>query len=271
MDDLEAARRMGREGQHAMGLSVQEQGAYDKGRRERDQALNGFGSPGGGGGGGGGGGIAVLFLLAAIAPAFAAPGLALWLLWTHFETTQGWDWPVLTAICVGAGIGMIVVAKLLWDRTPAIILALVLSLYLGISYGLCMPMVFDTGISWTGVIAIAMAAVGFWVGLNAPNRWLSSLLTTTAVALALGAFLNAFAMDFIVTAGVPYYFAIAAKWAGGGLALGAILRAVSRSKKAVLGLVVLIGAGLFLAPGMLGAAFNFIVLPPELTYIEIES
>ncbi len=270
MDDLEHARRMGREGQQAMGLSVQEQGAYDKGRRERDQALNGFGSPGGGGGGGGGG-IAILFLLAAVAPAFAAPGLALWALWNHFQTTQGWDWPVLTAICLGAGIAMLWLAAQLWRRVPALVLALMLSLYLGISYALCMPMIFSTDVWWTGAIAIAMGAVGFWVGLTAPNGWLSSFVISTAVALALGIILNLFALEIAYPAGAPLYVAMAVKWAGAGLAIGAALRVLARHKFGVLGLIVLVGTGLFLAPGLLGDIANFVLLPPQPTYIEIES
>lgn len=268
MDDLEGARRMGREGQQGLGLSVQEQGEYDKGRRERDQALNGYTQPGGGGGGGG---IAFIFLLAFVAPAFAAPGLALWALWNHFQTTQGWDWPVLTGICVGAAIAMLVVAKLLWDRIPAILLALVLSLYLGISYALCMPMLMSTDVWWTGAIAIAMAAVGFWAGLNAPNRWLSSFVITSAVALALGVFLNLFALEIILTAGAGIIVAMAVKWAGAGLALGAFLRLASRWKFGLLGVLALIAAGLFLAPNLLAAITHAVMAPPGPTYIEIES
>jgi hypothetical protein len=269
MDDhLEAARRMGREGQQAMGLSVQEQGEYDKGRRERDQMLNGgFTNQGGGGGGG----IAILFMLALIAPAFAAPGLALWALWNHFQTTQGWDWPVLTAICVGAGIAMLVVAKQLWDRTPAVVIALVLSLYLGVSYGLCMPMIFSTDVWWTSMIAVATAAAGYWAGLNAPNRWLSSFITTTIAALALGVFLNLFALEIVFPTGAPLVVAMALKWAGAGLALGAVLRLASRFKFGVLGVIALIAAGLFFAPGLLGDIANSVLAPPEPTYIEIES
>jgi hypothetical protein len=269
MDDLEGARRMGREGQTPLGLSVQEQGAYDKGRRERDQMLNGgFSQPGGGGGGGGG--IAFLFLLAFIAPAFAAPGLALWALWTHFQTTQGWDWPVLTAICIGAGIAMLVAGKLLWDRVPALIIALVLSLYLGISYAICMPMLIGTDMLMTGIIAVAMAAIGYWIGLNGPNGWMSSFLITVAAALALGVFLNLFSFTLAPLLGAPF-LAMALKWAGAGLALGALVRILVRVKLAVLGVIALIGAGLFLAPGLLGDIANFILLPPPITYIEIES
>jgi hypothetical protein len=269
MDDLEGARRMGREGQQAMGLSIQEQGAYDKGRRERDQMMGGFAPPGGGGGGGGG--IAILFMIALVAPAFAAPGLALWALWTHFQTTQGWDWPVLTAICVGAAIVMIIVAKQLWERVPALIICLVLSLYLGISYAVCMPMLMGTNMWWTSAIAIGMAAVGYWAGLNAPNRWLSSFLITIAAALALGVLLNLFALEIAFRAGAELFLAMALKWAGAGLALGAMLRLISRWKFGLLGLFALIAAGLILAPGLLGGIANFVLMPPQPIYIEIES
>lgn len=268
MDDhLESIRRMGREGQTAIGLSVQEQGAYDRGRRERDQLMGGgFAPPGGGGGG-----IAILFMLALVAPAFAAPGLALWALWTHFQTTQGWDWPVLTAICVGAAIVMIIVAKQLWERVPALLISIVLSLYLGVSYAICMPMLMDTDVWWTAVIAIGMAMVGYWAGLAAPNRWLSSFFIATGVALALGVSLNLFALEIILTAGAGIIVAMAVKWAGAGLALGAFLRLASRWKFGLLGVLALIAAGLFFAPDLLGAIANFAMAPPGPTYVEIES
>lgn len=270
MDDLEGARRMGREGQQAMGLSIQEQNEYDKGRRERDQLMGGgFAPPGGGGGGGGG--IAILFMLALVAPAFAAPGLALWALWTHFQTTQGWDWPVLTAICVGAAIAMLVVAKQLWDRVPALVIGLVLSLYLGVSYAICMPMLMDTDVWWTAVIAIGMAAAGYWAGLNAPNRWLSSFLITAGAALAIGVFLNLFALEIAHTASTGIIVGMALKWAGAGLALGAILHLASRWKFGVLGVIALIAAGLFLAPHLLGGIANFVMAPPGPSYFEVES
>lgn len=64
---------------------------------------------------------------------------------------------------------------------------------------------------------------------------------------------------------------MAFKWAGAGQALGAILRLVSRFKMGVPGVIVMLGAGLFLAPGLLGDIANFVLLPPEPTYIEIES
>ena len=269
MDDLEGARRMGREGQQPLGLSVQEQGEYNKGRRERDQRLNIFSQPGGGGGGGGG--IGALFLLGLVAPAFAAPGLALWALWNHFQSTQGWDWPVLTAICIGAAIAMLWLAMQLWRRTPALVLALVLSLYLGISYAICMPMLLGTDVWWTAMFAVGTAAAGYWAGLNAPNRWMSSFMITTVAALVLGVGLNLFALDIAFPTGAPLYVAMAVKWAGAGLALGAILRLIARSKWAMLGGLALVVAGLFLAPGMLGDFTNAVVLPPEPTYIEIES
>lgn len=272
MDDhLDSIRRMGREGQTAIGLSVQEQGAYDRGRRERDQALNGFRPAGTSGGGEGGGAIAVIFLLAAMAPAFVAPGLALWLLWTHFETTQGWDWPVLLAICGVAGIALIWVGVQLWRRVPALILALVLSLYLGVSYGICMPGLFGTDIWWTGTVSIAVAAAGYWIGLSAPNRWMSSFPITTAVALGVGLLLSLFVLEIAPRMGIWVYDAMALKWAGGGLAIGAALRVIARSKIAILGLIALVGAGLFLAPGMLGDIANFLLLPPGPQYIEVES
>ncbi len=271
MDDLDGARRMGREGQMPFNFSLQEQAAFDQGKRERDRAMQGWAPPNNGGGGGGGGGLGILFLLALVAPAFAAPGLALWAVWNHFDETQGWDWPVLAAICVGVAIAMFWLAKQVWARTPALILSLALSLYLGISYALCMPMLMGTDVWWTATIAIGTAAVGYWAGLNGPNNWMSSFAITTVAALALGVFLNLFAVQIAFPAGVPPFAAMAVKWAGGGLALGAILRAIARSKKAVLGLIALVAAGLFFAPRFLGDIANIVLLPPAPTYVEIES
>lgn len=79
MDDLDGAKRMGREVQQPFNLSIQERHAFDQGKRERDRAMQGWSTPNNGGGGGGAGSGA-LFLLALVAPAFAAPGLALWAL-----------------------------------------------------------------------------------------------------------------------------------------------------------------------------------------------
>lgn len=267
MDDLETARRMGREGQIGLGLSVQEQGAYDQGRRERDRMLNPQVSQGGGGGGG----LAILFLLALVAPAFAAPGLALWALWTHFEATQGWDWPVLAAICVGAAIAMIWLARIAWEKTPALVLSMLLSLYLGVSYALCMPMLMGTSVWWTAVIAMVAAAIGYWAGLNAPNRWMSSFLITTVAAAGLGVGLNVLAIDIAFPLGAPFYVAMAVKWTGAGLALGALLRVAVRSKYAVLGAVALVGLGLAFMPGVFGYLANLLLMPPAQTMIEVES
>lgn len=253
MDDLEGARRMGREGQHAIGLSVQEQGEYDRGRRERDQAMN-FGRPNSGGGGGGEA-IGMLFLLAMLAPAFAAPGLAMWATWTWFAETEGWDWWVLTAICVAEGIAFIFLFGLIWKVTPKVIVAVVLSLYLGVSYAICLPMLISTGFMMTAVLVMAVGAVGFWAGLNAPNGLLSSFIVTSAAAIGIGVFLNMYAADLMFGMGQGG-LAFPLKWAGAGLALGAILRIVFKNKFAVMGLAAAIAAALFLAPGLLGELAN---------------
>lgn len=251
MDELERARRMGREGQTAIGLSVQEQGAYDQGRRDRDQAMN-FGRPNTGGGGGEA--IGYLFLLGMIAPAFSAPGLAMWATWTWFAETQGWDWPVLLAICIAEGVAFIALFGFLWKVTPAVVISVVLSIYLAVSYAICMPMLIGTGLMWSAVIAIAMGVVGFLVGLNAPNKFLSSLVITSAVAIGLGVFISLVAVDLMFAAGQGW-LTFPLKWAGSGLAAGAILRLVFKSKWAILGTAGLIAAALFLAPSLLGQFF----------------
>lgn len=255
MDEYEHVRRMGREGQQAMGLSVQEQNAYDQGRRERDQAMN-FGRPNTGGGGGGEA-IGVLFLLAMVAPAFAAPGLAMWATWTWFADTQGWDWPVLAAICVAEAVAFFFLFRVLWKITPAVVISVVLSLYLAVSYAICMPMLISTGFIWTAVIAIAMGVIGFLIGLNAPNRFMSSFVVTSAVAIGLGVSLNLFAVDLMIALG-QLWVTFPLKWAGAGLALGAILRLVFKSKWLVLGSAGAVAAGLFLAPGLIGQTLNLI-------------
>jgi hypothetical protein len=256
MDDLEGARRMGREGQQPFNLSLQERAAFDQGKRDRENAMN-FGrpAPGGGGGGGGGEAIGALMLLAMIAPAFAAPGLAMWATWMWFAETQGWDWPVLAAICVAEGIAFLFLFGLLWRVTPKIIVSVVLSLYLGVSYPVCLPMLIETGFMLTAVLAMAIGAVGFWAGLNAPNRLLSSFIVTSAAAIGLGVFLNQFAVDLMFGIGQAW-LSFPLKWAGAGLALGAILRIVFKNKFAVLGLAAAIAAALFLAPGLLGEFAN---------------
>jgi hypothetical protein len=263
MDDLEGARRMGREGQHAMGLSVQEQGEYDRGRRERDQSMN-FGRPAPGGGGGGEA-MGLLVLLGMIAPALAAPGLAMWATWTWLAETQGWDWPVLAAICVAEGIAFIILFGLIWKVTPKIVIAIVLSLYLSISYAICLPMLVSTGFVWTAVLAMAVGAAGYWAGLNAPNGFLSSFVITSAAAIGLGVFLSLFGVDLMFNAGQGW-LAFPLKWAGAGLALGAILRIVFKNKFAVLGLAVATGAALFLAPGLLGELANAVTGASMMVY-----
>lgn len=255
MDDLDGARRMGREGQHAIGLSVQEQGAYDQGRRERANMMN-WGRPNSGGGGGEA--IGWLFMLAMIAPAFSAPGLAMWATWTWFSETQGWEWPVLVAICVAEGIAFLFLFGQVWKVTPKILLSIVLSLYLGVSYAVCMPIIVSTGFMWTAIIAIGTGAVGFLVGLNAPNRLLSSFLLTSIAAIGLGVFLNLFAVSMMLAVGLNW-LTFPLKWAGAGLALGAILRIVFKRKLAVLGVAVAIGAGLYFAPDLIGGFVNAVI------------
>lgn len=257
MDDIEGARRLGREGQTAIGLSVQEQGAYDRGRRERDQ-LYGLNNPNANTGGGvGAGGIGVLFLLAMIAPAFAAPGVAVWLTWTWLESTQGWEWPVLAAICIAEAIAILFVLKLFYDRTPAVIVAVVTSLYLSIAYAICIPFMIETGFAMTAVIAMGTGAAGFLGGLTAPNKWISSTLIASCVAIVLGAFLN-MAPDTVLPYELYPLFA-PIKWAGAGLALGGLLRLVFLSKWAVLGAGAAIAAMVFLAPDMLSVVFLTVI------------
>lgn len=257
MDDLEGARRMGREGQTAIGLSVQEQGAYDRGRRERDQ-LYGFNNPNASSGSGvGAGGIGVLFLLAMVAPAFAAPGVAVWLTWTWLESTQGWDWPVLAAICIAEAVAILFVLKLFYDRTPAVIVAVVTSLYLSVAYAICIPFMMGTGFATTAVVAMGTGAAGFLAGLTGPNKWLSSTLIASGVAIVLGVFVNV-APDTVLPYGLYPLFA-PIKWAGAGLALGGALRLAFLSKWGVLGVGAAIAAMVFLAPDMLSMIFLTVI------------
>lgn len=257
MDDIEGARRMGREGQTAIGLSVQEQGAYDRGRRERDQ-LYGFNNTSTDSGNGvGAGGIGVLFLLAMIAPAFAAPGVAVWLTWTWLESTQGWEWPVLTAICIAEAVAILFVLKLFYDKTPAVIVAVVTSLYLSVAYAICIPFMLETGFAMTAAIAMGTGAAGFLGGLTAPNKWMSSTLIASGVAIVSGAFLN-MAPDTVLPYELYPLFA-PIKWAGAGLALGGLLRLVFLSKWAVLGAGAAIGAMVFLAPEVLFVVFHAVI------------
>jgi hypothetical protein len=265
MDDLEGARRMGREGQQAFNLSIQEKNAFDQGRRDRDNAMN-WGRQASNDGGGGAG-IAALMGLALVAPAFLAPGLALWMTWTYFAETQGWDWPVLAAICVAEGIAFIALIGFLYKVTPAIIAAAVTSLYLGVAYALCMPPLLSTGFVLTAIIAMGTGAAGYLALLNAPNRWMSSLLITSVVAIGLGVCLNLFAVDLMFAAGLSW-LAFPMKWAGAGLALGAILRLVFKRTIFVLGVAAVIAACLFLAPGLLGDFANAVTGASVMVYGE---
>lgn len=257
MDDIEGARRMGREGQTAIGLSVQEQGAYDKGRRERDQLYGLNNSNANSGSGVGAGGIGVLFLLAMIAPAFAAPGVAVWLTWTWLESTQGWEWPVLTAICIAEAVAILFVLKLFYDRTPAVIVAVVTSVYLSVAYAICIPFMMGTGFMTTAVVAMGTGAAGFLGGLTAPNKWLSSTLIASGVAIVLGAFLNVAPDTLLPYEFYPLFAPI--KWAGAGLVLGGLLRLVFLSKWAVLGAGAAIAAMAFLVPDMLSVVFLTVI------------
>jgi hypothetical protein len=258
MDDhLDSIRRMGREGQTAIGLSVQEQGAYDRGRRERDQ-LYGFNNPNANSGNGvGAGGIGVLFLLAMIAPAFAAPGVAVWLTWTWLASTQGWEWPALTAICIAEAVAILFVLKVFYDRTPAIIVAVVTSLYLSVAYAICIPFMMGTSFAMTAVVAMGTGAAGFLAGLTAPNKWMSSTLIASGVAIGLGAFVN-LAPDTVLPYELYPLFA-PIKWAGAGLALGGLLRLVFLSEWAVLGAGAAIAAMAFFAPDMLSMIFVTVI------------
>lgn len=259
MDDLEGARRMGREGQMGIGLSVQEQGEYDKGRRERQLRQEAWATPGTSSGDSSTGGafFGVLLALALIAPAFAAPAIAVWATWTWLASTQGWDWPVLTAICVAEAVAILFLLKLFYDKTPALVVAVVASLYLGVAYAFCAPLLASTGFVLSAVIAMVAGAVGFLAGLTAPNKLLSAPPIACAIAIVLGGFLNVAAGTVLPYELYPLFAPI--KWAGAGLALGGILRLMFLSKWFVLGAGALIALMVFLAPAQLSEGFNVVI------------
>lgn len=255
MDELEAARRMGREGQTAIGLSIQEQGAYNRGQRERQAAINAWSQPTNTGNtntsneGTGGAFFGLIAVAAFAAPAFAAPGLAIFATWIWLAETQGWDWPVLTAICVAEAVVFFFLIRLYVVKAPAVVVAVVAAVYLGVAYGLCAPLLTGTSVMLTAFIAIAVAAGGFLAGLMSPNKWMSSTLIACGVAIVLGGFLNIWASRV-----VPFgYFdmVLPLKWAGAGLALGGLLRLVFMSKWSVIGTAVAIPLALWGAPGLI--------------------
>ncbi|MBS0483515.1 MAG: hypothetical protein JSR96_15510 [Proteobacteria bacterium] len=231
MDDLDGARRMGREGQTAMGLSVQEQGAYDQGRRERQRAMEGWSQPAGGGGGGGGA-LAMLFI---IAPALAAPGMLVLATWAYFSETQHWDWPVLTAICIVEVIAMIWLTVKFYAVTPAVVTSVITSLYLGISYGACTLLFAGWGVSTSAFVGVGAGALGYLAGLRAQNTWMSGRAITTAVAISGGLALITFAFALSQAAGLPAWLALALRWSGVGLLAGAALHMIFMSKWTVIG------------------------------------
>lgn len=259
MDELEAARRLGREGQTAIGLSVQEQGAYDRGRRERQAAMDAWATPTNrsntntSNDSAGGAFFGLIAVAAFAAPAFAAPGLAIWATWMWLAATQGWDWPALTAICVAEAVVFFFLIRLFVVKAPAVVVAVVTAVYLGVAYGLCAPLLTGTSVMLTALIAIAVAAAGFLAGLMAPNKWMSAPLIACGVAIVLGGLLNFWAWRV-----VPFdYFdmMLPLKWAGSGLALGGLLRLIFLSKWSVIGAIVTIPLAFFAAPGLIQGVF----------------
>lgn len=230
MDDLDGARRMGREGQTALGLSVQEQGAYDQGRRERQRAMEPFGPQSGGNGGGGG--LVMLFL---IAPALAAPGMLVLMTWAYFSQTQHWDWPVLTAICAAEVVAMLWLTVKFYALTPAVVTSIVTSLYLGLSYGFCTLMFSGWGVSISAFIGVGAGALGYLVGLNAQNTWMSSRPITTMTGLAAGVALIVFSFALAQAAEMSMWIGLAIRWAGVGLVAGVLLHTIFMSKWTVIG------------------------------------
>jgi len=263
MDELEAARRMGREGQYGLGLSVQEQAAYDQGRRERQRAHEAWSTsttqPGGGGG------LGAIFLIMLALPAVAAPGLLVWLTWTYLSETLGWDWWLVLPVCVVEVVAFIAAVVLFFRKTPAVIVSIVAALYLGTSYGIFSPMLFGDAplpLIASGLIA---GAVGFFAGLAAPNKWMSSRAILTAAAFAIGWLAVPWVADYLLLlAGLPYWATIGLRLAGAGLVAGATLYTIFINRWTVLGTVAIIGLGAFLAPAMLMQAVNLLLGPANI-------
>lgn len=248
MDDLEGARRLGREGQTPLGLSVQEKGAYDQGKRDRSRSMEAFNTPANSGSGGSGA-LGILFMLA---PALAAPGMLVLATWTHFSETQHWEWPVLLAICIVEVIAMIWVTVKFYAVAPAVVTSIVTSLYLGISYGVCTLLFAEWGVLMSAIAGVGAGALGYLVGLNARNRWMSSRLVTTAAGAAAGVALIMFAFALSQAVGLPFWLALAIRWAGLGLLVGVLLRTIFMSKWTVLGAFAIGALALWQIPDLVG-------------------
>ena len=245
MDDLEGARRLGREGQTGLGLSVQEQGAYNEGRRERAKSMEAFQSAPGGAGGGGA--IAVLVMLA---PALAAPGLLVMATWTYITQDLGWAWLLALGICGVEVIGLIWLAALFYRAAPAVVAAIVTSIYLGVSYAICAPLFFSAGIAWTALLGIGAGALGYLAGLAAPNKWMSSRLVTSIAAIAAAAALIVVVEPIMLSAGFPLWAVLAVRCAGVGMMLGVALHTMFWTKWTFFGSVALIALVIWQAPGL---------------------
>jgi hypothetical protein len=246
MDELESARRMGREGQQALGLSVQEQGAYDQGRRERAKAAEAFQpAPGGAGGGGA---IAVLVMLA---PAMAAPGLLVMATWTYITQDLGWAWFLALGICGVEVIGLIWLAALFYRATPAVVAAIVTSIYLGVSYAICAPLFFSAGIAWTALLGVGAGALGYLAGLAAPNKWMSSRLVTSIAAIAAAIALIVVVEPIALSGGFPLWAVLALRCAGVGMILGVALHTMFWTKWTFFGFAAVIALVIWQAPGLI--------------------
>lgn len=262
MDELEAARRLGREGQYGLGLSVQEQAAYDQGRRERQRAHEAWSTPTAQPGGGGGFGAILLIFLAL--PAVAAPGVAVWFTWIYLVETLGWDWWFAVPVCVVEVVAFIAAVLLFFRKTPAVIVSVVAALYLGASYGIFTPILFGNDplpLIASGTIA---GAIGFFAGLAAPNKWMSSRAIVTAAAFGIGWLAVPFVADQLLLAGMPYWAAIGLRLAGAGLVVGATLYTIFISRWTFLGTVAIVAVGAFLAPAMLLQAVNLLLAPANI-------
>lgn len=225
MDDLEGARRMGREGAQGLGLSVQEQGAYDQGRRERQRAMEGFAPQGGGNGGGGG---IALFIM--IAPALAAPGLLVMATWAYITQTLAWPWAAALVIAIAEVVGLLWLVAQFYKLVPAVFAAIITSVYLGVSYAVCGPLFFSTDMYWTIALGVGAGALGYLAGLGAENKWMSSRLITTVAGMAAGIAMIVVLTPMVRATGVPLWMAMAVRWAGVGLIAGVILHTVFWTK-----------------------------------------
>lgn len=238
---------MGREGQQGLGLSVQEQGAYDQGRRERNRAMEAFSQPQGGGSGGGG----AIALLIALAPALAAPGLLVMATWTHVTEALGWDWPFALVIAIAEVVGLIWVTGLFYAAMPAVIVAIVVSLYLGGSYAICAPLFFSADVMWTVLLGVGAGALGYLAGLAAPNKWMSSRLITSGAAVGTALAIMLVLQPAVMASGFPLWVAMAVRWAAVGLLAGVLLHTLFWTKWTFFGSVAVIALLIWQAPGFL--------------------